>query len=104
MALVSHVPQLSRVDPGDLARSLLHLFVHVLGTAWAIAAATVPQADEPRLVEAPRERSIEQPQITALERIDPGGRWAKFVRHQANRILKPRLHLEIALTPRVALC
>src|SRR5215469_11118191 len=76
-ASISHVPQLSRVDPGDLARSLLHFVIHVLGPAGAIAAAAVPQADEPRFLYAPRQHRVEQPQIAALERIDPGGQWAK---------------------------
>ena len=63
----SHLPQLSRVEPGDAAGSRLHLVVHVLGAARTIAAATVPETDEPRPGHAPRQRRVQQPQIAALE-------------------------------------
>src|SRR5262245_31542745 len=57
----SHCPQLSRVEPGHMAGSRLHLVVHVLGAARTIAAGTVPETDEPCFGNAPRQRRIQEP-------------------------------------------
>src|SRR5215475_1177898 len=67
---VARRSQVVRVDVRHPASPLSDLFVHVFGSAWTIAAAAVPQADEPGLVDAPCQRRVEQPQIAALEWID----------------------------------
>ena len=73
------------VDPGDLACSPLHFVVHVRGPPGPVAAAAVPQADEPHLVDAARERRVEQPQIAALERIDASSAAGPVLGHEADR-------------------
>jgi hypothetical protein len=60
------------IEPGHLACSLLHFVVHVLGPSGAIGTGSVPKADEPRVIDTPCERRVEQPEIAALERIDSG--------------------------------